>query len=56
VVIVAMWLVDPYFLDRQPADARVAFPDRVVGARPEPASAPVERPVQECRPRSDPDR
>jgi membrane-associated phospholipid phosphatase len=57
VVIVAMWLVDPYFLDqRQRADVRVGFPDRTAGTRSEPRPAPVERPVQECRPRSDPDR
>jgi membrane-associated phospholipid phosphatase len=56
VVIVAMWLVDPYFLDRQPADVRVAFPERTAGGRPETTSAPVERPVLGCRPRSDPDR
>jgi len=66
VVIVAMWLVDPYFLDRRaPAAVRVQFNDRVAGAPTEPierpasgplSAAPAERPVQGCRPRSDPDR
>jgi hypothetical protein len=60
VVIVAMWLVDPYFLDRRtPAGVLVAFPDRIAGSPNEPgrlSAAPEERPVQECRPRSDPDR
>ena len=61
VVIVAMWLVDPYFLDRRAlADVRVEFRDRTRrGRRASPrGSRPRldERPVQECRPRSDPDR
>jgi hypothetical protein len=60
VVIVAMWLVDPYFLDqRQPAAVRVEeLPGRIAGTPSEPgpvAAAPYERPVQGCRPRSDPD-
>ncbi len=33
VVIVAMWLVDPYFLDqRRPADVRVGFGNRIAQA------------------------
>ena len=66
VVIVAMWLVDPYFLDpRRPTDLRLEFGDRIAGStgangstgQSAPmAAAPRERPVQECRPRSDPDR
>ncbi len=60
VVIVAMWVVDPYFLDRRaPADVRVGFADRIAGPLAEPrpqTAAPSDRRAQECRPRSDPDR
>ena len=48
VVIVAMWLVDPYFLDRrEPAAVRVQFNDRVAGAPTE----PIERPASDRCPR-----
>jgi hypothetical protein len=52
--------VDPYFLDQpRPANVRVEFGDRIAGSpgRSAPlAAAPRERPVQECRPLSDPER
>ena len=65
VVIIAMWLVDPYFVDRRRPARRCGceFPDRIAGP-PRASRAPrdrvgrcaCERPVQGCRPRSDPDR
>ena len=49
VVIVAMWLVDPYFLDqRRPADVRVEFGDRIAGGPRRQRPAPVA-----ARPTSD---